>query len=408
MKKKLYHNLWIVAFLAMTTTATAQLQVQLIVPPMNVPVADFLDNTTAFQLIITNTTNQPISFVGEGQLKLDGAVVANLSKNNAPTESINGLRTKRFYLNSLFDLVEDIEFDANMINTIEQTGYFPAGVYEWCFSLYDANNPATVLAASNCRSTFVTTYQPPTLIFPNNQAQVTTRPILRWSPVMPAYTAGMLNYQVQVFEVMNGQDVWQAFRSNQPILERNTPATQLVFPMEIPMTAGLYVWTVRAFDPQGNPVGTPQNYAEPFTFTILEGIATSGSASGTITIPVSAGQFIRIKLSSKADPTYIVQDVIANSTDELAIRRAFELSDQAKDYNLMLSPEFSLKSNDEIAEPIYNVFGDLVSYRTIRDDILTFSTNSDNQSEIGWDASLQLKNSTKLPARDRIIARRRR
>jgi hypothetical protein len=406
--KKLYNNLWVVVLLAMTTTAAAQLQVQLIVPPMNSTFSNFVDNSANFRIVVVNSSNQAVDFLGAGQLKLDGSVVGGLSKEVSPRESVPALSTRSFPIDALFQLSEDLELNDNFLQTVLRTGYFPSGVYEWCFGLYDANNPDTELVPFTCRSQFVTTYAPPVLAFPNDEATVSNRPIFRWSPVTPAFTGGLLTYQVQIFEIMTGQDALQAFRTNQPILERTAPTTQLMWPMEIPMTEGAYIWTVRAFDAAGNAIGSPQQFAEPFRFTLVNTTATSGSVSSTSTVPVSAGQFIRIRLSSKTDPTNIVHDVIANSTDEGAIRRAFDLSDQAKDYNLSLSPEFSLKSNEEIAEPIYNVFGDVVSYRTIRDDILTFANNSDNQPIIGWSAPQSLKNTGKLPARDRIVARRRR
>src|SRR5690606_3568491 len=98
-------------------------------------------------------------------------------------------------------------------------------------------------------------YQLPILVKPADgaglEAHIAQQMItFRWTSLVPAYP-GLLNYRVQVFEVLPGQTPMQAFRGNRPVLSEFAikGTTQYIWRPNLPMldsTANRqFIWTVQ-------------------------------------------------------------------------------------------------------------------------------------------------------------------
>ncbi len=355
----------------------AQLNVQLILPPPSPAVMDFYNNVNLFQVVVTNTSAQPVSFIAEGEVRLEGDKVGALPKEKSKSYTVNAFSTNTYKIDDIFRIKDDIEYSDSYAMTVLRTGYFPAGNYEWCFAFYDAENPAIELVPFVCKNWFVTAYQPPVIVSPQSGAEImeSARPILRWTPITPAFRGGILNYKVQMFAIMQGQDAFTAFRVNQPIFERETPALQLMWPPEVPMEIGNYIWTVRAFDNMGNAVGNPEVFAEPATLIIK---ANTGVLSIT-------GEAIRVKFSPKNNPTEVKYEMIVASKNVQAVQQLLSLSDQIGNYDYKIESEPKLNLNAKnLATLQYNAWGDVITIRTSEGNVLSFTQNPQNNAEIGW------------------------
>ncbi len=183
------------------------------------------------------------------------------------------------------DLVpmESTEIAGGVVNNSVRTGMLPGGFYEFCVSLL---NPTTnaIISQPVCRNTTIRSYQAPILLLPIDKAEITfgTRPMLRWSPVSPRPDF-VVNYRVKVFEVLPGQTPINALRVNRPILDLgDVTATQLLWPpdFELPRAGQQHIWTVRATDDRGTPMGEPDGYATPFTFTVMQQLSRGGDEFG--------------------------------------------------------------------------------------------------------------------------------
>ncbi len=165
-----------------------------------------------------------------------------------------------------------VDFLGTARTTAVQTGQLPGGNYSFCVDILNPAGSQSLIGTEICKPFFLTSYQVPSLLLPLDQSALTQsqRPTLRWTALSPQPPYGV-RYQVLVFEVMPGQQPMQAYRGNQPILNSTvTGVTQLLWPLntDLPGRVPQYIWTVRSLDDQGNPVGDPDGYAQPFTFTV--------------------------------------------------------------------------------------------------------------------------------------------
>lgn len=87
-------------------------------------------------------------------------------------------------------------------------------------------------------------------------------------------------YKVAVFEVLPGQSPEMAFQANYPILTKeafNTNFTLWTPDFEYPQPGMQYIWSVRAVDSRGNPMGQNDGWADPFIFTVTESSSMTDS-----------------------------------------------------------------------------------------------------------------------------------
>ena len=110
--------------------------------------------------------------------------------------------------------------------------------------------------------------------------------MFRWTPVVPRPSFA-ISYRLQVFEVLEGQTPINAFRTNRPIMDLpDISNTQLLWPadFELPRIGQQYIWTVRATDEQGSPIGEPDGYATPFTLNCIQEVKSTDTVKKSLVI----------------------------------------------------------------------------------------------------------------------------
>ncbi len=207
-----------------------------------------------------------------------------------------------------------VDFSGGSEKTAAKTGMLPSGDYEFCVDLLNPQNGQSYLSAPECRMFYLTGYQAPVLLEPQDKAVlagVNERPIFRWVAVSPR-PIGNVKYKVQVFEVMQGQRAMQAFRVNRPILERDVMSmTQLIWPAEfqLPGRVNEYVWTVRALDEKGNPLGEPDGYAQPFSFSLR---SDESQKTGGMNEKTSSGGTQKTISQDQSSKKFFIKDASGN------------------------------------------------------------------------------------------------
>ncbi|MCB0713882.1 MAG: hypothetical protein KDD67_16260 [Ignavibacteriae bacterium] len=165
-----------------------------------------------------------------------------------------------------------VKFYGDVNTTVVRTGRLPSGSYRFCLRLLDATT-LSLLSPEQCKAFTIQNYRGPQLLAPVDQTKISSlrnRLILRWSAVTPQYSPRQ-QYQINVMEVLEGQSPTQAFRANHPILDRTVmTTTQMIWPPDVQIdTPGTYVWSVRALDDAGKPLGNKvDGWAEPFVCTV--------------------------------------------------------------------------------------------------------------------------------------------
>lgn len=218
---------------------------------------------------VVNSTGNEVQAKFDCRVNKDGSLLARTKPEKMTVLSIPP-GVSQYYGEDLVPL-EAMSVTGGADQTAIRTGMLPAGLYEFCVGLL---NPTTnaVISQPVCRNFTMKSYQAPILMLPADKSEVAVgaRPMMRWTAVNPRPDFG-LTYRVQVFEVYSGQTPINALRVNRPILdEPDLTGTQLLWPpdYELPRAGQQYIWTVRATDEKGAPIGEPDGYATPFTFSV--------------------------------------------------------------------------------------------------------------------------------------------
>lgn len=273
---------------ATAAVAQSQLRMTLTIAPKPSPyLSDWSSKKETAILTVINSGQSTVMAKIDAQVSLNGTLKAQTKYASMPIIAIpTGVST---FLADQIIPAGAVSFQGGVDQTAIKTGMLPAGNYQLCVSLLAANSPTNKLVElPACKAFLLTSYQPPMLQLPTNKAIVNSnvRPTFHWTPVTPTPT-GKVRYQVVVFQVMQGQTPAQAFKSNKPILDRDaTLPTQMLWPADIPFPAAAtqFVWSVRAYDAQNKPIGEPDGYATPFSFTTVKG---GGGGSDTTHGPIT-------------------------------------------------------------------------------------------------------------------------
>jgi hypothetical protein len=366
--------------------AISQINITLIVPPLSSRLSELIRQSSQVTAIYTNTSAKSISYKMNCKLTIDNNIIAEYKLNDSPTEILNPMESKTYKLSDIGDITKTFDYNNPMVAEIIRSGYLPAGNLQLCISLFDANDMNVMVSLEQCKNSIVTSYQPPIAVSPDNNSIINSNSvsIFRWSPVTPAYK-GLVNYKVQVFEIMDGQDAMQAFRSNQPIWEKNTNALQQFWPMEVPREAGNYLWTIRAYDNEDQAIGSYETYAEFRTFSIQNSNLNNPATNTTISVMPTNG-FVRAKFFQKGS-TNLIYDMILPIQNKQQVLDLFELSDQINLLNMTIDEVKEVPGNAKnIGFGILDVFGNITAVVTEERMIFSFSKNSANTQDIGMEA----------------------
>lgn len=214
---------------------------------------------------VSNTSSNVINAKFDCKVSKDGALLANTKRESMQVLSIQPGVTQ-FYGDDLVPL-SAMRIIGNAEKTAVKTGMLPAGTYEFCVGLIEPVSHKE-LTSPVCKNFTLQSYQSPVLLLPldGDSVRMGQRPLFRWTGVMPK-PPFPFRYRLLVFEVMAGQTPITAFRVNKPIIDiPDILSTQQLWPPDYDMATlqKTLLWTVRAQDENGNPIGEPDGYATPF------------------------------------------------------------------------------------------------------------------------------------------------
>ncbi len=204
---------------------------------------------------------------------------------------------------------------------VVRTGRLPEGHYELCITIQNSANPSALPLVRNVCASFDITYpDPPNLISPVNEQNVTdTYPVFTWTPVLNIPADYTVTYSLKVVEILDGQNPQTALDANIPQLEQdNLTTTTLVYPIDgLPLDTGkTYAWQITALDQYGLPPTNNRGKSEIFTFT-YSGTNTSDT-TGSGSALASTGSGCLSDISSSIDHTDINSSGLS-SLDHLTI-----------------------------------------------------------------------------------------
>lgn len=222
-------------------------------------------------LVIGLKAQVAISFLPEVQGRtIDGLWKAQLANSGAPqsvnavitvTEATAGtvvtIQTQVFELMPGMNTIppgaaynSQVTFGNHPLATVvSQSGYFPAGDYEYCFQIYEGISHDVVLSGEQCFNYSLEPFSSLQLIQPYDGDKLCDkRPAFSWQPLVPAIN-GVL-YRMVLVEVQEGQQQVEAIRTNAAIINQlNIPIPMLLFPsMANDLIVGKkYAWQVGAY-----------------------------------------------------------------------------------------------------------------------------------------------------------------
>ncbi len=181
--------------------------------------------------------------------------------------------------------MENMIFSGKFKTALERTGKLLSENYQICVQLVTATDylPRSEV---KCRNFFIAAVQLPIPVMPASEMildpiKAQTAITFRWTPLAPPSNTPP-HYRVQVFEVSEEQTPMQAFRSNQPLLDKEVVGTtQYIWNPQLALAADgnsdaltdglkslnkedsakwvndayVFIWTIQTLDAQGRPAG---------------------------------------------------------------------------------------------------------------------------------------------------------
>ncbi len=269
----------ILYILAMALLITASLGAQMIQLQMDPNPSPYLSDWEFIRdtaiLIVTNDTDDEL------EAKISSQLFRGTSDLIAETKS-QDMMVQYFPVGVSTYFPEDLVpvdaikiHDTNIEESVIRSGMIPADTYTLCINLVDPYDNTPLLDEPACQTFVLTDYQPPTLIQPFDQMEINISQLntlnFSWTSVMPN-PEGLVTYKFQIFEVLEGQSLSEAFQANYAIVEEylNGMTQYILQPFTLDAEVGKrYVWIVQALDSQERPLGEPEGRSELFSFNII-------------------------------------------------------------------------------------------------------------------------------------------
>ena len=239
--------------------------------------SEWVNQTDLAFFTVTNTDPalQGESFQIHVDMYTEDNVKVVTTNNNVMTQQLDLNTAQVFSAEDLIPSSAVVFTDPSFENTLIQTGMLPAGAYWFCVTISSLNETFTTIPPEACNFMLVTDYQMPELTTPFEYEEISSFLLLSknfsWSPMVPQSPQGV-KYIVSVTEVQNGQNPYQAFLNNLPILEEETFNTQLSFAaanFTIPTEQTQYIWSVKPISNDGLPyIQSGNGFVIPDLFTV--------------------------------------------------------------------------------------------------------------------------------------------
>ncbi|MBX2979491.1 MAG: hypothetical protein KF905_09365 [Flavobacteriales bacterium] len=274
-----------------------------IIPPYSAYVYDYADLSGQAVITLTNLTSQPIDARLEGILTntTNGLFVRTNPDHRGPLPISlppNGtvvLSTQPGVMDFLDPQVVTTNATAQDEQAIVQTGQLPEGLYRFCVEVYDYNGPQLLsVPNAGCTSFNLQYANPPLIVQPANGQQLSpymVNPVFTWTPPLGNLAGAMIQYELVVTPVFQGQDPNDAiiaartYRRGQPVLVKQGLMNTVYVrqPSDLPFEQGkTYVMQVTARDVNNNVAISNLGRSEISVFSVGVGITLP-------TIPVPGG-----------------------------------------------------------------------------------------------------------------------
>ncbi len=285
---KKYHLLLTIAMFLIAQVARAQITLNLALNNRPQPWLSDWVNPVNGQMIISYmmgpALNDPSVKLKTTLLDERGSIIGVSNINSARIYTLRP-GVNQFSIADALQL-QNLALQGNLQNLLQRTGRLTAGQYQLMVEVM--NTKGDVVRAIQTRPFFITSYQLPILMQPASGSSLDAHLaqniiIFRWTNLIPS-SQELIQYRVQVFEILPGQTAMQAFRGNRPLLDE--PAirgtTQYIWRPNLPMldsTANKqFIWTVQTLDAEGLPIpGMDMNIqgrSEPAIFSIVNQMGT--------------------------------------------------------------------------------------------------------------------------------------
>jgi len=247
--------------------------------PLPSDIAEWQNDPTVAQLIITNTTTNSyqnayfiIKIINE-----KGAVIALVNKNSKFLPKINipaGPTTLTLNGPQIFN-INSVDFDKRIQKISLYTNSIPEGEYQVCISVFDQYGNNITNGEEYCTRIFITIPEPPVLLSPVNDELISSLfPNFSWLPLTSIQPGTVVKYKLKICPVFQGQTPRTALESNSPLLEKNDliNTSYQYLPTDLPFnyypSVNQFVWMVQAFNQNNIPIGKNQGKSEIGTFRI--------------------------------------------------------------------------------------------------------------------------------------------
>lgn len=274
MKKALV--LLLIGFLC-SHTGSSQLNAVLTVNNPSATISEWA-GSSAVVYAVENRSPGTRQVVIKATLKtVSGETVATKDLAKAAVFSVQG--TRIFLANDVVPM-EIMHFSDTYRSALEKTGKLPAGSYQLEVQLVEPGMFGA-LTQPQVRTFNLTAPQLPFLIAPVDKDTLSARLsataiIFRWTPLIPQPAAAPY-YRLQVFEVLPYQQLLQALRGNQPLLDKTLRGqTQYIWNPQLSFTTDTlnrkFIWTIQTLDANQRPYvqtsGNGESRSEPRIFVI--------------------------------------------------------------------------------------------------------------------------------------------
>jgi hypothetical protein len=250
-------------------------------PPYNAYVPDYFDvgsNKVGVTMTLKDLASPPIDVYLKVQIKGTGiqavnnfSVPASLAGGyinlspGVPTMISSSQIADYFKLNTL-------QLSGSDVDKITQDNAFTEGIYQICITAYERNRQVP-LSAEACATFWVTTHNPPLLIFPpNTSSQNPLTPQLltfRWNKLHTDFPGSLgSEYTFELFEVPQGRNPQEVALTMPPIYTEKSDLLTLTFDPSKPLLnlGTRYAWRVKVTDKSEKPFFKNKGYSEVWSF----------------------------------------------------------------------------------------------------------------------------------------------
>jgi hypothetical protein len=272
------------------------LSVQVMIqPPYSNRLEDYLDKGNNVLITVVNTSPVVQQFKLIPSIEGNNGVFAGVLESFLPTTPISMIPGEsRVFTFSLLKSINanlkqsDLRLSGISYNVLERAGVLPEGTYTLCVRAIQYGGTAQLSGSGGCATFFITAYDPPMLLMPQNGADVLMpMPQLINFQWTPSGISGKTRYRIKLIDMsaVNAFNPNDAFNNPGvvPYFEQaNLPTSIFTYDQSKPalIPGRSYAVQVTAYDPEGKLSYKNQGRSQAHLFTLRELGLADGAAPG--------------------------------------------------------------------------------------------------------------------------------